>query len=1569
MPMPGAQPAMGTQLTDGGPDPAIYRKAGAAAPHFHDSDQNVRGLAVTADSTSYDTETDPHVTNGTTNPLCNSSSRPFETPPVLMNPRSPGDGEIDEPTPSDLPQLLPSCSDWAWYYGGLLLRAVRRLHDAAFKPPADFTDGKNVGALRSLVTRQVHVEIEEWESYKKELADRVNTPREASRLPLVDWPLWHPLCGAAIWWSTAMLLFDLIFTAFWVPVNVAFCLDHYGRLDAVCTRTDLAGGFVYLLNVLLGFQMGVTLTCGYRSRSVIDRRDATRLYAFTLSFWLDVLAVAPFVYLVAVVALGDAVARHQTVSIISLVRLVRLFRVASIIKKLYSSSTSGEVQSSWVADNFSVTPLYMALLVYLAMVLVNMYACLLLLIARYEQEHGRPSWMSSVTWEDVSGLVAAKRWYNAVYFCITVMTTTGYADFLPKSPIELGLVSFMMLNGLVIVGTVVALIGSAMNRSQEQAQRSHDQRKRLTSLREWLKGRVPDRDCQDVITFYAELSARRDEGRSEGDIVFELPAYLKQQVGKHIVQNLLSQCAPLARLEPEVHELLASCCVPMELPRGHDLCGLGQDVESSGGGLWLLEKGAVTALRNQEPWEMPAKDTPDDLPCLLGEGALLTGIIPASRSRMWTIRTERPCRIWQLRESALKACLRIYPYIADHVMEFVRDRIMAWLTGQEDRENYGWCELVQLLKRSFIMGPLRERLTYCYLALHLANLADGSLPQLLEAWLEMSVMREMILKDEPTNQEAGVAIASTISSSNSRPTTANHENLVTPTAQPVSIASGRSLHGNTTVPSVQPSLASNEGPAAPLPLPFLTVSHSDADNVCGGGGGDASVQVDLPLPPSASSPVSGWFRSPSERPSPSFLPPAVEQGLLRVGSVQRTHGNDGGLTPTSEGLSRAKIDVAETASDLGIGSGIGGGALEQSAAAAAARPFQVGAPSVAAVSPRPLQFVSPFAIAAALTNRNMSAELNGHAAAAAENSMKLGTSPLASANSGLTPSLLQGTPPASPSLRGGVTRSVSVGGAASLNAVAGSLVQFPCWFSPGSPQWVPVPEFGRANLATNTSMPNPSPVISKTSQPALAMAAAAAAALQPVTSNGWRRATFDYHGDGGGQHVLVQPTSPVGPKSPTAASDTLWYGFAPNSAAAAAVAPIGDTAVRVQQTPTSPQGPGASSQRPPSPPPPWLVPPSSPEALLAYQSLSMHTSLVHSIFLAAGVNLQPRQSDMTPGETKAAPGRPLATGPLQPVGLTILAPACSICSCATCAYCAQLVGPPGAGPLVQQLELEARGMSAASSIACVSQHSPPPGAVLENVASAGCLERTKGHLEGSQDMPSRQGSGVIVHRQASGSNISGIGGVAGDGQASGIDSSTSNGGGGEVSAARLGFSASRQASFPMPAVVSRNPGSRLRRSSIPRSAVTHQRPPQAVAQEGLTRMRSTSSVGYSGAGVSAGGSTSAAGVGRARLGGDGGLNHSRSGGIRSPGGGSGSFGFGGGLLAIGTSNGGRVGGDSSSQLTPGAALAAAAASVSGPVEGADSGSGGSERPAEGLQPLEAGLADAVLPHSGTIRIV
>eukprot|EP00198_Chlamydomonas_reinhardtii_P005531 XP_001694867.1 predicted protein [Chlamydomonas reinhardtii] len=427
----------------------------------------------------------------------------------------------------------PSAADVARHWAATAWTGLKSARRWAFDAPAKSLSGH--GVLYSLVSRQLPVDLPAYEAYGQELLDREAEGRAAPRRSVFLLPMLHPHCGAALGWAGAMLCFDLVYTAFWVPVNTAFCLAQYGDLDASCT------------------QVGLTLAAGYRSRVVTDGRDTAALYVRTWTFWVDLLAIAPFIYLT-----------------------------------FYTHSVGSELQPSWLADNVSITSVYMVLL------------------------------------------------------CYVVLTNV------------------VMLNGVLVFGAVVALIGNTIKRSQAEAQRVFDARKRLSHIRQWLgEGHVPEGTQRDVL----------------------------------------------------VRELMASHCVPIELPTGHELFRLGD--EAGGAGLWLLEEGVVLAMRGQERAEAPAGPTGLLAPCLLGDAALLAELVPACSTRIWSLRTERPCRLWQLRGPALRA------------------------------DDLGWCEVVQLLKRSFLMGPLRERIHDCYLALQLAAVEDGSLVRLLGAWLDASVSREL----------------------------------------------------------------------------------------------------------------------------------------------------------------------------------------------------------------------------------------------------------------------------------------------------------------------------------------------------------------------------------------------------------------------------------------------------------------------------------------------------------------------------------------------------------------------------------------------------------------------------------------------------------------------------------------------------------------------------------------------------------------------------------------------------------------------------------------------------------
>jgi hypothetical protein len=56
-------------------------------------------------------------------------------------------------------------------------------------------------------------------------------------------PLIPPDSSFVFAWTAFMLLVDLTYTAFWVPIDVAFCSLNYGDISGTCTRVEFAGGW------------------------------------------------------------------------------------------------------------------------------------------------------------------------------------------------------------------------------------------------------------------------------------------------------------------------------------------------------------------------------------------------------------------------------------------------------------------------------------------------------------------------------------------------------------------------------------------------------------------------------------------------------------------------------------------------------------------------------------------------------------------------------------------------------------------------------------------------------------------------------------------------------------------------------------------------------------------------------------------------------------------------------------------------------------------------------------------------------------------------------------------------------------------------------------------------------------------------------------------------------------------------------------------------------------------------------------------------------------------------------
>ncbi|GLC41424.1 hypothetical protein PLESTM_001194500 [Pleodorina starrii] len=485
----------------------------------------------------------------------------------------------------------------------------------------------------------------------------------------------------AVLWTLLILFLDLTYTAFWVPMNVAFCTSEYGKLSSACTTSDLVGGALYLMNLLLGFQIGVVATIGIRKRIVQDGCLVARLYLRHGKFWEDFVAIVPLLYLIVVLA-GQSHFRLNRgwVNCLSLLRLLRMVRLVSITKVVYMDSLSGRFQDSWKSRWLSVTLLYSIFLAYQLAVAINLFACIMVLCAYFEGYEN--SWMTAVDWANLPNASPLYQWYCAVYWMIVTATTTGFGDFQPRSTAEQVVANVAMVGGMIMFGVLVASIGQALSRATREAHQAYSARQKIARVMEWAQHRdLKDDIKKEVQLFFADKYGRKDdEGAVDTLMMSVLPSRLRAKVARSICGSLLSNVHVLDALPFDVQELLAENMRPLRLPAGEDLCQQG-DVTNC---LWILQEGRVEAVRYKEqPKSLDASDKPH----LLGESVLLGEAVEAARVRPWTLRTVKPCRLWGIPLGELYPLMRMYPVIGHTAADYVKHKTLAMLSAaQQERQ-------------------------------------------------------------------------------------------------------------------------------------------------------------------------------------------------------------------------------------------------------------------------------------------------------------------------------------------------------------------------------------------------------------------------------------------------------------------------------------------------------------------------------------------------------------------------------------------------------------------------------------------------------------------------------------------------------------------------------------------------------------------------------------------------------------------------------------------------------------------------------------------------------------------
>ncbi|KAK9804836.1 hypothetical protein WJX72_007920 [[Myrmecia] bisecta] len=412
-------------------------------------------------------------------------------------------------------------------------------------------------------------------------------------------PLINPRKRSYVLWTNIILLMDLTYTAFLVPILVGFEVSavNFGWGCYI----DLIAGCFYAVELGLGFHVGFVGRYNMQRKVIMDGRGIAWYYVLKGSFFIDLLTTLAWLTQITLIILTHV---HDDTNLAAItayqiIRILRLTRFMSLLRRLYATAMAATA-FIFPGITFSHASIYTFNLLYGGAVLGNFLACLWNWVAF--QEGLEDTWVnyyapfvrhygdgaSQLTQAQAASLPGPLRYLTGFYYVIVTIATVGYGDIVPATTAETVVSICCMLVGLVFFGLLLGAIADAMQRVSEGAHQAALFRGRMDAVDKWMRKRnLPRKLRQRIGAYYAEEWLSHNEAGEEVGIMDELPHKLRKDISYQLNRPLFLQLRIFFDFPEHIQAAIAAMMTPMQVPPGFELCQEDDDADS----FWLLHEG------------------------------------------------------------------------------------------------------------------------------------------------------------------------------------------------------------------------------------------------------------------------------------------------------------------------------------------------------------------------------------------------------------------------------------------------------------------------------------------------------------------------------------------------------------------------------------------------------------------------------------------------------------------------------------------------------------------------------------------------------------------------------------------------------------------------------------------------------------------------------------------------------------------------------------------------------------------------------------------------------------------
>lgn len=345
-----------------------------------------------------------------------------------------------------------------------------------------------------------------------------------------------PLSKVAIAWSLFSSLMDLTYTAYVVPLSLAFNTSY--TIFSAYTIIDAIGSITYFIDIIMGFITGFAVRWDFQTLILLDGPTVAKYYMKHGSFIIDTLALLPAIVQIILASTEAEIVWARAVALLKLLRVARVWKLLLSLQRFDNSAPV----SDWAAGYLNSISLFFAFTILSITILINLMGCVWWWLAQVQGIEN--SWAAYIAKPllDLEDGTDATRYVVSVYFAMTVVTTIGFGDITPQTAPEVVVTMLYMLIGVAFFGFFLNTVGELLS-SGRDAKRRKQVRDRLHAAEFWMDDwRFSNKLKRDIRTFYfgtyGQILAAQHE---ENDLEFydELPDKLRLKVAKEVQGHIL----------------------------------------------------------------------------------------------------------------------------------------------------------------------------------------------------------------------------------------------------------------------------------------------------------------------------------------------------------------------------------------------------------------------------------------------------------------------------------------------------------------------------------------------------------------------------------------------------------------------------------------------------------------------------------------------------------------------------------------------------------------------------------------------------------------------------------------------------------------------------------------------------------------------------------------------------------------------------------------------------------------------------------------------------------------------